>query len=238
MISMKWLYMWYHIWYHIFYDIIYINYDIIYDIMIYMISYMISWYLWNDYIYDIIYDIIYYMISYIKQWYHIWYHDPALADTVTVSDDCEFVWVSLFLFVNKCEFCIYDIIYDIIIYVWYHIHILISYIIYDIIVYLYMIYAMISYMISVRSQLPILPRHSALMIVMLTWTDQRMPTRCVTMLTKTPPQTWTWRKMPRFLRHFWSTCPLAWTPMTLSSCCKTFPFSRQWLFQSGQCRRL
>ena len=61
---------------------------------------------------------------------------------------------------------------------------------------------MISYMISVRSQLQILPRHSALMIVMLTWTDQWTPTTRVTMLTKTPPQTWTWRKMPRFLRHF------------------------------------
>jgi hypothetical protein len=38
------------------------------------------------------------MISYIiwyhiyKLWYHIWYHDSALADTVTVSVDCEFVW--------------------------------------------------------------------------------------------------------------------------------------------------
>ncbi len=70
---------------------------------------------------------------------------------------------------------------------------------------------MISYMISVRLQLPILPRHSALMTrsVMLTWTDQWMPTRSVTLLTKTPSQTWTWRKMLRFLRHFCSTYPLA-----------------------------
>ncbi len=78
---------------------------------------------------------------------------------------------------------------------------------YDIIVF-YMICDMISYMISVRLQLPILPRHSALMqtmvgmSVMLTWTDQWMPTRSVTMMTKSPSQTWTWRKMPRFLRHF------------------------------------
>ena len=57
-------------------------------------------------------------------------------------------------------------------------------------------------MISVPSQLQILPRHSALMIVMLTWTDQWTTTRRVTLLTKTPPQPWTWRKMPRFLRHF------------------------------------
>ncbi len=65
-------------------------------------------------------------------------------------------------------------------------------------------------MISVRLQLLILPRHSALMqtmvgmSVMLTLTDQWMLTslRSVTMLTKTPSQTWTWRKMPRFLRHF------------------------------------
>ena len=68
-------------------------------------------------------------------------------------------------------------------------------------------YIMISYMISVRLQLLFLPRHSALMqtmvnmSVMLTWTDQWMPTRSVTMLTKTPSQTWTWRKMPRFSRH-------------------------------------
>ena len=61
---------------------------------------------------------------------------------------------------------------------------------------------MISYMISVRSQLQILPRHSALMIVMLTWTDQWTPTRRVTMLTKNPSQTCTWMKMPRFSRHF------------------------------------
>ncbi len=45
---------------------------------------------------------------------------------------------------------------------------------------------MISYMISVRLQVPILPLHSALMSVMLTWTDQWMPARSVTMLTKTP----------------------------------------------------
>ncbi len=54
-----------------------------------------------------------------------------------------------------------------------------------------MIYDIISYMISVRLQLPILPWHSELMqtmvgmSVMLTWTDQWMPTRSVTMLTKT-----------------------------------------------------
>ena len=71
-----------------------------------------------------------------------------------------------------------------------------------------MISYVISYMISVRLQPPILPRHSALMqtmvgmSVMLTWTEKWMPTRSVTMLTKTPSQTWTWRKMPRFLRHF------------------------------------
>ena len=65
---------------------------------------------------------------------------------------------------------------------------------YDIIVF-YMIYDMISYMISVRLQLPILTRHSALMqtmvgmSVMLTWTEKWMPTRSVTMLTKTPSQT-------------------------------------------------
>ncbi len=52
--------------------------------------------------------------------------------------------------------------------------------------FIYMIYDMISHMISVRLQLPILPRHSALMSVMLTWIDQWMPTRSVTMLTKTP----------------------------------------------------
>ena len=68
-------------------------------------------------------------------------------------------------------------------------------------------YIMISYMISVRLQLLFLPQHSALMqtmvnmSAMLTWTDQWMPTRSVTMLTKTPSQTWTWRKMPRFSRH-------------------------------------
>ena len=50
-----------------------------------------------------------------------------------------------------------------------------------------MIYDMISYMISVLLQLPILPRNSALiqtmvgMSVMLTWTDQWMPTRSVHM---------------------------------------------------------
>ena len=71
-----------------------------------------------------------------------------------------------------------------------------------------MISYVISYMISVRLQPPILPRHSALMqtmvgmSVMLTWIEKWMPTRSVTMLTKTPSQTWTWRKMPRFLRHF------------------------------------
>ncbi len=59
----------------------------------------------------------------------------------------------------------------------------------------YMIYDMISYMISVRLQLQILPRHSALMqtmvgmSVMLTWTDQWMPTRSETMLT--------WRRLRR-----------------------------------------
>ena len=57
-----------------------------------------------------------------------------------------------------------------------------------------MISYVISYMISVRLQPPILPRHSALMqtvgmSVMLTWTNQWMPTRSVTMLTKTPSQT-------------------------------------------------
>jgi len=71
-----------------------------------------------------------------------------------------------------------------------------------------MISYVISYMISVRLQPPILPLHSALMqtmvgmSVMLTWIEKWMPTRSVTMLTKTPSQTWTWRKMPRFLRHF------------------------------------
>jgi hypothetical protein len=46
-------------------------------------------------------------------------------------------------------------------------------------------------MISVRLQLPILPRHSALMqtmvgmSVILNWTDQWMLTRSVTVLTKT-----------------------------------------------------
>ena len=54
-----------------------------------------------------------------------------------------------------------------------------------------MISYVISYMISVRLQPPILPRHSALMqtmvgmSVMLTWIEKWMPTRSVTMLTKT-----------------------------------------------------
>ena len=71
-----------------------------------------------------------------------------------------------------------------------------------------MIYDMISYMISVRLQLLILPLHSALMqtmvgmSVMLTWNDLWTLTSSMTMLTKNPSQTWAWRKMPRFSRHF------------------------------------
>jgi hypothetical protein len=63
-------------------------------------------------------------------------------------------------------------------------------------------------MTSVRLQLLILPRLSALlqtmvgMSVMLTWTEKWIWTRSVIMPTKTPSQTWTWRKMPRFSRHF------------------------------------
>jgi hypothetical protein len=82
----------------------------------------------------------------------------------------------------------YDIIYDIIVLqahdIMYDIIVLQTY---DI-MFFYMIYYMISYLISVRLQPPILPRHSALvqtmvgMSVMLTWTDQWMPTRSVTML--------------------------------------------------------
>ena len=54
-----------------------------------------------------------------------------------------------------------------------------------------MISYVISYMISVRLQPPILPLHSALMqtmvgmSVMLTWIEKWMLTRSVTMLTKT-----------------------------------------------------
>ncbi len=49
----------------------------------------------------------------------------------------------------------------------------------------------------------------------------------------------TWRKMSRILRHSLSTCPLAWTQLTLSSSCKTFPSSRRWWFSqdgAGGCR--
>ena len=73
-----------------------------------------------------------------------------------------------------------------------------------------MISYVISYMISVRLQPPILPRHSALMqtmvgmSVMLTWTEKWMPTRSVTMLTKTPSQRVTYSTFDRW-RQIWLT---------------------------------
>ena len=86
--------LWYHIWYHgFFYDIMdNIIHDIVYDFIIfYMISYMISsYYIWYH---------IWYYVLWQHIWYHIWYHDSAFADTVTVSEDCEFVWGT----VSLCE---------------------------------------------------------------------------------------------------------------------------------------
>ena len=75
--------LWYHIWYH--------GFSMISWIISYMISYMIlSYYIW--------YHIRYYVL-WKHIWYHIWYHDSAFADTVTVSEDCEFVWGT----VSLCE---------------------------------------------------------------------------------------------------------------------------------------